>query len=304
MNYRKQQAEHQIAILNNIIGGDSHPYFLDDGKTNLYKSIRKDVLIYFEKNEIGWWHGKEPTANTLSSQISCLNHLFSISDKKDIVLSMVKNLDESFIDVLPIPNEKDSLGMRYIGFEVVAQTPNYMNEGTIKRGATCTSLDALIIAKRIDGSKCLIPIEWKYTENDHSDKSSNETRHKRYDALISNSKFLKVNSDSLSLFFKEPYYQLMRQTLWAELIIREDSIFNDEKYKWYEASDYLHLHVIPSKNVAMRGENNKMEQEWKSCLKDPLKYRLIGPDELFQPIADGYPECKELIEYLSQRYWQ
>ncbi|WP_115097256.1 PGN_0703 family putative restriction endonuclease [Porphyromonas macacae] len=124
-----------------------------------------------------------------------------------------------FIDLLPLPYEADKT---YIGFEVVSGA-DWLNEGIPNRGSNCTSIDALIYALDVEGKKWLIPIEWKYTEHyTVQDKGSEadgkgETRHARYDALIQHSKFLKPQTKAVgSIYYQEPFYQLMRQTLWAE----------------------------------------------------------------------------------------
>ena len=55
-----------------------HDHILEEGKewNNLFSLIRNDVKDYFTNNKIAFWGGKTITPNTLSSQVSCLNHLF------------------------------------------------------------------------------------------------------------------------------------------------------------------------------------------------------------------------------------
>lgn len=310
MTYKEKQKQHQINLLSNprifIPGTEGYgvfrkrPYLhiLKNGTRNLYLSIiehEEEVCKYFENNDIQWWGGKI-TGNLLSSQIACLNHLFSIRKDKDLVLKIIQGIDPDFVDVFHLPN--DTYQSQYISFEVVAQTDNFMNEGKPKRGAKCTSIDALIIAQRKNGEKCLIPIEWKYTEQEKSNKSENETRHRRYDELIEDSKYLRsTDAKSNKTLYKEPYYELMRQTLWAELIVK------NEANKWLNVTDFLHLHVVPKDNTAFRGRNGEMEEKWKSCLEDPKKYKLIDPSELFEPIKKE-AKCQKLIDYLNERYWK
>ena len=261
MTYKEKQKQHQINLLSNprifIPGTEGYgvfrkrpyPHILKNGKRNLYLSIiehEEEVCKYFKNNDIQWWGGKI-TGNLLSSQIACLNHLFSIRKDKDLVLKIIQGIDPDFVDVFHIPNDTYQ-SQQNISFEVVAQTDNFMNEGKPKRGARCTSIDALIIAQRKNGDKCLIPIEWKYTEQDKSNKFENETRHGRYDELIEDSQYLRsTNAKSDKTLYKEPYYELMRQTLWAELIVKY------EAENWLNVTDFIHLHVVPNDNTAFRG---------------------------------------------------
>jgi hypothetical protein len=294
MSYKEEQKKKQVKLIGNVIDGHSYPHFLSNGQNNLYKASRTEVLKYFKNNGISWWHSTEPTPNTLSSQISCLNHLFPICGNKKLVTKLAQAVDKSITEVLPIPC--DNTPLRYIAFEVVAHSDNFLNEGKPKRGALCTSIDALIIAKR-GNETCLIPIEWKYTESDKQDKSNNKTRKDRYMGLINNSEQLKNFTDK-KLLFKEPYYQLMRQTLWAEQIVEK------EKVLWCCVNDFIHVHVVPNGNEAMRGKDDLILNKWKNeIIKDSNKYKLIDPEELFKSLQ-GEECCKEHIDYLRKRYWE
>lgn len=122
----------------------------------------------------------------------------------------------------------------------------------------------------------------------------------RYKDLISSSTQLKSLDDYAgSLYFFEPFYQLMRQTLWAENMIRHKV---QERIK---ADNYLHLHVIPSENDELLKKNYKvsgkdMETSWRSMLSDQSKYIIVDPQRLLSPIEEKYPE---LMDYLKIRYW-
>lgn len=307
MNYKERQKQHQINLLSNprifIPGTEGYgvyrerpyPHILKNGKRNLHppKNFEEAVCKYFENNQIQWSAG---AGNLLSSQIACLNHLFSIRKDKDLVLKIIQGIDPDFVDVFQLKN--DTYQSQYISFEVVARTDNFMNEGKPTRGARCTSIDALIIAQRKNGDTCLIPIEWKYTEQEKSNKYENETRHRRYDELINESQYLRsTDAKAYKTLYKQPYYELMRQTLWAELIVK------NEAKKWLDVTDFLHLHVVPNDNTAFRGRKGEMEETWKSCLEDPKKYKLIDPSELFEPIKKE-AKCQKLIDYLNERYWK
>ena len=319
--YKKSQYARQEDLINNsdIFNGDkgngyfmgkARPFVLRDGMNNLYEPIRNDVLEYFTENNISWWGGGKPSAHTLSSQIACLNHLFAIRSDKEAVLAMLNGVRDEFANVLEV--ECDFQPHQYIGFEVVTEK-DFLNEGTSTRGSNCTSVDALIRAEHKDGSIWLIPIEWKYTEHYNNQDKSKEDRQgeekgsngkgqrrvRRYSALTDASSQLKsLESYYGSVYYQEPFYQLMRQTLWAENVVK----LKEEKLK---ADNYMHIHVIPSANKDLLDKKYSvsgmtMEETWRSMLNDQSKYVIVDPRSLFAPIRDKYPE---LSSYLEKRYW-
>lgn len=281
-------------------------FVLIDGMNNIYEPIRNEVVDYFKTNGISWWGGNKPTGHILSSQIACINHLYGLRYDKSAVLDILKSISVDFVDVLSIDTDKTFCG--YIQFESVSDN-DYINEGQPTRGNNCTSIDALIYAKHCDGSRWLIPIEWKFTEHyNNQDKSKEgfskdplnckgEVRKKRYSNLISNSSQLKNPINSCYYF--EPFYQLMRQTLWAEQMIANNS------RETIKADNYLHVHVIPKENTDLlekkyRCSGLDMESTWRLHLKDQSKYVIISPEQLISNIdKDKY---KNLIDYLSIRY--
>ena len=318
--YKKSQYTRQEDLVNNsdIFNGDKgNGYFmgkprhfvLKDGMNNLYEPIRNDVLRYFKDNDISWWGGDKPSGHTLSSQIACLNHLFAIMGDKEAVLAMLNGVRDEFKEVLSVQCD---VAPQYIGFEVVSEE-DPLNEKTSTRGSNCTSVDAFIYAKHKDDTIWLIPIEWKYTEHYANLDKSNEDRHgeekgsngkgqervRRYSALTDASLQLKsLDSYYGSIYYQEPFYQLMRQTLWAENVVK----LKEEKLK---ADNYMHIHVIPSANKDLLDKKYSvsgmgMEDTWRSMLSDQSKYIIVDPQELLEPIKDKYPE---LVSYLRKRYW-
>ena len=298
--YKKSQYIRQEDLINNsdIFNGDKgNGYFmgkprhfvLKDGMNNLYEPIRNDVLRYFKDNDISWWGGDKPSGHTLSSQIACLNHLFSIMGDKEAVLAMLNGVRDEFKEVLSVQCDA---APQYIGFEVVSEE-DPLNEKTSTRGSNCTSVDAFIYAKHKDDSIWLIPIEWKYTEHYANLDKSNEDRQgeekgsngkgqervRRYSALTDASLQLKsLDSYYGSIYYQEPFYQLMRQTLWAENVVK----LKEEKLK---ADNYMHIHVIPSANKDLLDKKYSvsgmgMEDTWRSMLNDQSKYIIVDPQKL------------------------
>lgn len=288
--------------------GDNRDFVLVNGEKNIFKPIRKDVIKYFSENKISWWGGSKPTGHVLSSQIACINHLFYIRKDKDAVLKMINTISTDFIDLFEI--ETDQFSPAYIQFEAVSKNDNLF-EGTPTRGNNCTSVDALVYALHKDGSKWIIPIEWKYTEHYNNQnkaiegykvnpvKCKGEERKNRYTNLINISAQLK-NTDH-ECYYYEPFYQLMRQTLWAEQLIR------DKDNETIKADNYLHVHVIPSENKDLlekvyKCSQSYMELTWKSHLRDTSKYIIISPEKLLSNCLND-SKYSELEKYLRERYW-
>jgi hypothetical protein len=306
MTFKTEQKERGLKLIREgFFDGDpgygllknrKYPFVLQDGTHNLFMSIRDKALLYFEKNDVDWWGGKYPTGHILSSQIACLNHLFPIRQDPEAVLNLLKSVSDDFVEVLLIAEEMEG----YVMFEAVGGPVNYLNEGVNTRGSNCTSVDAFIYARHKDGQRFLIPIEWKYVEvypgkDDKSKGSRGETRKSRYLGLIDGSDYL--DSNTLSCCWFEPFYQLMRQTLWAGQIL---------KYKpdGFVADDYLHLHVIPEANAELLDRkypcsNKGMEATWKNCLTDPSKYIVLSPEKLWS----HQDESTDIYKYLKERYW-
>lgn len=278
--------------------GNFYPFVLQDAEKNLFASSKTEICNYVDKNNIGWWNGSLPN-HTLSSQVSCFNHLFPIRDDKKAVLSIVKAVDPKIVDVLKI--KTDQFMPAYIQFEAISDK-DHLNENILTRGSNCTSVDALIYGVHEDGKRVIFPIEWKYTEvyanTSKQDGQSGETRKKRYDALINASG--QMNSSFHDVYYYEPFYQLMRQTLWAEQMIINK---NEETIK---ADDFIHLHVVPKENKELLNKtypatSMEMEASWRNCLIDQSKYKLISLKELLAPV--NYNNHSALIEYLRIRYW-
>jgi hypothetical protein len=319
--FRKIQEKRQVGLMNTevfdndpgrgVYRGYEREFVLQDGMHNLYGPIRQEVLKYFRDNKISWWNGAAPTGHTLSSQIACLNHLFAIRNDKDAVLALLNGVRDEFEDVLPIPCDAQPA---YIAFEVVSDN-EHLNEGKPKRGSQCTSVDAFIYAvHRGDHKKWLIPIEWKYVEQyANGDKSTEDRpgeqkgsngrgkkRLDRYSGLIDASTQLKsLQQYQASVYYQEPFYQLMRQTLLVENMVKES------EGERLQAEDYLHIHVIPKTNSELLNRPFKvsgmtMEATWRSMLADQTKYVIVDPADLMRSISERYPD---LCNYLTNRYF-
>lgn len=298
---------------------------------NLYEEIRDDVKHYFETEHIAFWGNEREVPNhTLSSQVACLNHLFAIRNDPETVIGIAKAITgrDDIIGMKKVDCDQEP---QYIAFEVVSKDDHLNENTTPNRGAFCTSIDAVMLADLKGGGTLLIMIEWKYTESYSSNDKSKESdpdrpmqpeakgieRLKRYCQLITNSEDLEsisiddttceneleLNEDILpyrgSIYFQEPYYQLMRQTLWAEQMIKYQS---SEKIK---ATEFMHIHVIPAGNkellnTGFDGEQseNAMCESWKKQLKKDI-YKWVDPQKIRNVLKE---KDEKLYDYLCKRY--
>lgn len=276
-----------------------------DEKKNLYQPMVEDCIRYFENNNIVFWGSEHVPNHVLSSQVSCLNHLFAVRRDKDVVLRIAKMMaGEDVVNVLPMACDKEET---YISFEVTSKY-DHLNERTTQRGANCTSVDAAILGLLADGRSLLIPIEWKYTEgNEYNvDRSGTEgsgaVRLRRYTELINSSEQLKTKEGGYlsTIYFVEPFYQLMRQTLWSEQVVAH------KQAEVLKADTYLHVHVIPSSNEKLlyrkyRYSDKGLEESWREVLLDQNKYKKVNPELIVNAIKST-GKYSDLVEYLSIRY--
>lgn len=342
--FKEYQYDHQVTTakahpdwfgsdrLNGEFKSKHYKFILKNGINNIDKELRCsdednrfNVIEYFRANGIEWWNGNAPSGHMCSSQIACLNHLFPLRYDHDAVLALANGAAgcRFFDDVETVGGDRKFPG--YISFEVVTST-DYLNESNGKpltRGSMCTSVDAVICAMK--GEKhWLLPIEWKFVESYYRDDKSiedyewekdghgkGEERLRRYTNLINGSIQLHSLDDyNGSIYFQEPFYQLMRQTLWAEqAILNKDTFFPC-------ATEYMHIHVVPDengdllfrkyRNVAW-DQTHGMVGSWISCLEEKSRYCRRDPKTLFCFILSDEKLSKKysrLIEYLSERYWK
>jgi hypothetical protein len=316
MNYKEKQRKLQTAklhyqyptIFNNDKGyGDfdkykSLMYVLRDGENNLYREIVNYTSTYFKDNDISWWGDNEkyPTGHLLSSQIQCLNYLFALRKDHDAVLELVQIFDSEIDSVLSTINDHDE---GFIAFEFAYKNEELLEENDFgsKRGTKCTSIDAFIIAKR-NKERILIPIEWKYTEkytdgeNKALEYEKGITRQNRYNRLIENSKqLIDSKNKAQSIYYYEPFYEFMRQTLLVEQMILKGL-----------ADDFIHIIVIPSENKDLLGNNykftaNDLETTWRNAIVDQTKFKIIDSHNILQ-VIDNMPAYSKLTGYLKLRY--
>lgn len=277
----------------------------------LHDTVRETALAYFHTHKIRWWtspqdvdrpkpHGDQverPTGHLNSSQVACVNHLEPARVDHDLARQIVRSFDEAFVDVRPVEDD-GFVAYEWIGAE------NYLGEpGPRRRGANITSLDALLCAERRDQTRVLIVIEWKYLERYGPESVATSARGTdrvaTYQPLLDAAECPIKHGEHRRLFV-EPYYQLMRQTLLAWQVAEHNE---------HGASAWLHVHVVPESNVALRSggrgaiglDGDTMEEKWRSVLKRPERYLLVTPTQLLAGVgtAGGWSGWRQ---WLHERY--
>lgn len=331
-DFKERLKEHQICLINESTifdgakgGGEfrnvKYEHILAEGEKNIYRGVREDAIEYFKNNEISFWNGDKPTGDTLSSQISCLNHLFAIREDEEAVKAVMQSFvgQKLSIDRMKIV-QSDDFNSQYISFEAICPE-DYMNEVMRTRGKYCTSIDAIAIAVDKSGKEILLVIEWKLVENDSGNKAPSKNdaseynrgleRIRRYSKLLNESKLIDSyyeNTDRYqdSVLFRLPFYELMRQTIWAEQVCKNPEYLGPK--------DYLHIVVLPEQNI-MRHKNYQYDKKgnkvygipevWPSLLSDKAKARFIvaNPKSVIESLG-GFKKYKDLVDYLTNRYYR
>ncbi len=264
----------------------------------LHPSIRDSATAYFRDHEIRWWgDGDGPTASPISSQVACVNHLEPARLDADVALAVLRS-------VLPDASaaaEVEDGG--FAAYEWIGQQ-NYLGEQGTTRGVYRTSLDALLVAE-VEDKRTLVLIEWKYTESYQSGRSLAKSpkgtdRVAIYRPLLEQPDCPIESPDgNLEALFFDPIEQLMRQALlgWQMTEAGESG-----------ASDWLHLHVVPAGNTALRDSNpspalpgTNLVEAWRSVLKAPERYRMLTPSALLAGVPASGPWA-EWRRWLADRY--
>jgi hypothetical protein len=300
--YREEQREKAIKLRDEIFKdpgdglfkGKKRDFVLNDPVLNLWAGIRDDAVEYFKNNDIAWWQGaeKEPTGHLLSSQVSCLNHLYFLRQRNDLATAVLKNIDSRIVKAAIIDNG-------FVEFEIIGKN-NYLNERSHTRGANSTSVDAVMVGEKGDGKNILVLIEWKYTESYDSKNLYIPERYNNYNPLLQE-KGCPIKVEDFEKLYYEPYYQLMRQNLLGWKMIKAGE---------YNCDEYIHLHIIPTNNKELKLKitspklvGQDMSDAWKKVLIEPDKYKIYSPDALFKPL-EYEKDVQSLLKYLKIRYWE
>lgn len=187
----------------------------------LLEPLRQTAPRVFKELGIQWHsfigHGR-------SSQACCVNFLMPFADQPELLSRWIGHV----LGISPpqmLPLEREAVDpFRYVAFEYTGPGDfDYLGEaeGAVpQRGAHATAADAAVAFVGADGQRELLLIEWKYSEEYRNHRLGADVKGKRLtrygDKAFAPSGPIR---DDLGLqltdFFKEPFYQLLRQQMLA-----------------------------------------------------------------------------------------
>lgn len=260
---------------------------------NLLPEIRDEAISMFANLKIGWHQSVAggPSAHLRSSQVQCVNALTAMaSDPERIVKAFGPQLDIAQIrDFGEIDSGEQG---RFLTFEFIGPT-NYFNEGAKGRrirGSQCTSVDAAFAYVTSTGKKGLALVEWKYTESYLSAVPSNDAKHaervKRYEEFIKAPRGpIKAGRIDLGDLFQEPIYQLVRQQLLSDQLMKDPKV---------DADVVRVIHVLSSDNAgyqrsylapSLRKRGSTVSEVWQTLLRHPDRFVTINPTVFLDPLV-------------------
>jgi hypothetical protein len=275
---------------------------------NLLPAIRATITDYFKRYEIKWHDGQDrrPSNHMCGSQVCCVNFLFPFANKPDALAVLLKPVYPELAHMLPIENGQD------VAHEWIGQQ-NYLGEkisrnGKRTRGANFASADAAVMFQRTDGQRQIVLIEWKYTESYGSTSlkfSASGTDRTKIYALLLDRTDCPIKRESIPAWetlFYEPFYQFMRQQLFA---------YEMERAHELKADVVSVLHIAPAHNVdfkrvtapQLRSLGDSAVDVWKKLVRIPDRFVSVTDEDLFgrfDPVP--FSGMRTRKQYVSTRY--
>lgn len=304
--------------------GRSHGHLLALGHEvdNLAPPLRGrgGALDYFRLRRIKWWRsrrsgdveGDGPTRNLASSQVACVNFLLPLAEDSDVLIELLRLIDNDVVGVVPIPDRLGGLPstveLEWVGWDAP------LEGGQITRGANQTSADALVVAVTKSGQRAYV-FEWKHCEEyrnpaDKGKGSSGATRRSRYAHRFTTSGSAFNGVAPLDEFLFEPFYQLMRLRLLADRICEEGVA------PGVTANEARVIVVCPTANADYRLAVRRtplgrrfpnlrtVEDIMHATLKDRCGLRIVAPEDLVSRLRvwSGASRLHGWLAYHEERY--
>jgi len=276
---------------------------------NLFHEIRDDALATFDRLGIVW-HGAAlpglPSNHLCSSQIACVNALYPFIRRPYALAALLLPHFPDISRMLPVEDES------FIAFEWIGDT-NYLGEtpklGAYRhRGAGNTSIDAMVMYEATDGRHVMLLIEWKYSESYGATykrfRSDGTDRVEPYRAFFFDEHTpidLAVTS-RIEEFMFEPFYQLLRQQLFASRIA-EVGIPDVDRVRLVHvhASGNRELKAITSPGFRDLGRD--AYEVWQHILVEPSDFIAITTEDFLSHVPfDRFPELEPWRLYMTSRY--
>lgn len=291
--------------------GQKYPFCLpqDCAEENLVPEIRQSVMTFFHNHQIKWRGGwaHRPSAHMCDSQVCCVNFLFPLADKPDVLAEILRPIYPGIREMCRV--EEDS----YVSFERAKKTGGsaqpHSADQIILREALHTSADAIVAFIRKDGKKQVVLIEWKYAESFpptkvNAARQSYSDRTAVFQQLYESEDFplKKELLPSVNLLFNEPFAHWLR----LQYMAKEMELAHEE------GADLVSvLHVAPAHNreirrvtsLALKTLGNTPADVWRKLMKEKDRSACINTEELFGNLpVDRFPMISEWLKYIRLRY--
>ncbi len=282
----------------------------DCSAENLHESIRDEAITYFKVSGIPWHEGFSdtsggkktlPSNHLCCSQSMCVNCLSPMMRDAELLTNVFRVFLPALLEPLPfqVDTPLENGKQPFLNFEYIG-TENYLGEtnwGT--RGANCTSVDFAFMFRRNDGLIQLVLGEWKYTEEYRGRKlpepeKINSTRLRVYRKAFEHWKDRQADLPNYEVFFVEPFYQFMRQTLLAQEM---------ERAKEMGADIVSIVHISPKANreFALSFTSPKLVQYGRTVTE---AWSNIAPEERFLSInSEDFLGAIGKVEGTSLKNW-
>ncbi len=298
---------------------------------NLYTSIRKSAIEYFNARNITWHDGLQerrvPSNHLCCSQSCCVNFLFPMATDQKLLANIFSHFYPDLVEPLPIDKDLplSNGSFPYMAFEWIGSKDeegkyiDYLTEHKYKRGqptrgANYTSADFSFRFRRRDGKIQLVLGEWKYTEYygfkdlgtpKGKDRKPEVRRQTYYPAFTrSGGVFEGRGTDLYHALFFEPFYQLMR----LQLLAQEMQVNRE-----MNADIVSVLHISPAANKEFRNRvtsphlakmfpNNKGVIEIWQGLVPRDKFMSVSVEDMLNAIEHRGAGKQDWVTYLVKRY--
>ena len=286
---------------------------------NLYPPLREigGAIRFLRDRQIKWWSSSRsgdrpgaagPTRNLASSQLACINFMLPLASSPTALAAALTAIDDDIVGIVDIEDAaagtSSLVEIEWIGLDHALEGP-----GQKTRGANTTSIDAFVVAETTSGRRAYL-LEWKYIEEYRGgylgDGSKGATRLERYSAAYAASSFRSARTP-VTAWFYEPFYQIMRQRLLAERMVRKREL------GVREAKVVI---VVPDGNRAYRERITSpvLAAEFKSAhtVEEVVRAAIAQPAKAFACVSPSMMaaavrrvcgnELLEWSEYVKNRY--
>jgi len=201
---------------------------------NLIVGVRGEAIERFARHGIEWHHASEgpdgtpwPSGHLLDSQVQCVNTLLSLAAQPDLGLAFARTVEPQAHELVEV--EDGSV----VAFEWIGAR-DYLGERRGRpaaRGRFTTSIDAFLVARRVDGGLTGIIVEWKFTESyDRPVRfrgPGGTDRREVYRAMYEAPGGPFRTRPPIEAYFHEPHYQLLRLVLLAQGMVEAGELGMD-----------------------------------------------------------------------------